>query len=440
MAGNKALQKFKESKIPKKGKGKTIIEVPIYKEPNTKSDVIGIIKKDCEIRWIGKSICDEREWIRTDESNNFGYIVGYEKDGKCNLDVESIKERKDEKKKENNYKIKIKPNEIIPLTTEEINFGKEALKEILNDDNKKGDNNNDNNSIGEYKSTGPGEYYGDFGNKSDLSSLEEDKVKVPDIKIDEDNWDDFFEDDISKIDFGKYEPNKLLNEILCKFEEENKNNEEKKSDSNDNSTNINKETEEEISISKAISSIMDIIPGNDKLSDNDNILQGTLDSLPLGKKEKKEKKGEKNYQKKKNIEEDEGETYVGVDGKIYPKNYAREGANFYQALKDAKRLNNIPKNLLPLEFENKDNRGKKQDGNQYAYFLNGTNDKLDDKAKRDIIEKIEKGEKNDNVYILRNDASGHKFEDNYSLPPHINDPKGRHFEYIPKNIDEKNRK
>jgi hypothetical protein len=88
--------------------------------------------------------------------------------------------------------------------------------------------NNDNNSIGEYKSTGPGEYYGDFGNKSDLSSLEEDKVKVPDIKIDEDNWDDFFEDDISKIDFGKYEPNKLLNEILCKFEEENKNNEEKK--------------------------------------------------------------------------------------------------------------------------------------------------------------------------------------------------------------------
>ena len=45
MAGNKALEKFKESKIPKKGKGKIIIEIPIYKEPNTQSEIIGTIKK-----------------------------------------------------------------------------------------------------------------------------------------------------------------------------------------------------------------------------------------------------------------------------------------------------------------------------------------------------------------------------------------------------------
>ena len=426
MAGNKALQKFKDSKIPKKGKGKTIIEVPIYKYPNTQSDVIGRIKKDCEISWISKSICDEREWIRTDENNNFGYIVGYEKDGKCNLEVESIKEKKDDKKEEKNYKIKIKPNEIIPLTIEEINYGEEALREILSDDDKKEEKNNDN-SIGEHISTGPGEYYGDFGNKSDLSSLEDDKVKVPDIKIDEENWDDFFEDDISKIDFGKYEHDKLLNEILCKFEEENNNNQSKNDEGkkSDNNTSINKETEDTNSISKAISSIMDIIPGNEQLSENKNILQGTLDSLPLGKREKNEKKGEKKKKEK-------GETYVGEDGKIYPKNYAREGANFHQALKDAKRLNNIPKNLIPIEFENRDKKDKRQEGSQYAYFLNGTDEKLDDKAKKDIIEKIKKKEKCDNVCVLRNDAAGHEYEDGYKIPPHINDPKDRHFEYVPK--------
>ena len=440
MAGNKALQKFKDSKIPKKGKGKIIIEVPIYKEPNTQSEIIGRIKKDCEINWISKSICDEREWIRTDENNNFGYIVGYEKDGKCNLEVESIKEKKDEKKKDNNYKIKIKPNEIIPLSIEEINYGEEALKEILNDDDDKKDDNKSNS--GEHISTGPGEYIGDFGNKSDLSSIEDDKVKVPDIKIDEENWDDFFEDDISKIDFGKYEHDKLLSEILCKFEEEKNNNqpkndEGKKPDNNgNNDTSINKETEEN-SISKAISSIIDIVPGNEQLSYKDNIVQGTLDLLPGGKKEKKGRKGgqrDNNDQKKKKDKEEE-EGYVEIDGKIYPKNYARDGANFNQALKDAKRLNKIPKNLLPIEFENKDKRGKRQDGSQLAYFLNGTDDKLDDEAKRDIIEKIQKGEKNDNVYVFRNDASGHKFEDDYTLPPHINDPKGRHFYYEPKSAE-----
>ena len=436
MAGNKALQKFKDSKIPKKGAGKIIIEVPIYEEPNTKSKIIGTIKKDCEINWIRKSICDEREWIRTDKDYNFGYIVGYEKDGKCNLEIESIKEKKDEKKKENDYKIKIKPKEIVPLTIEEINFGEETLREILNEDDKKEDNNNDGNSIGERKSTGPGENIGDFGNNSDLSSIEDGKVKVPDINLEEENWDDFFGDDVSKIDYVKYEHDKLFNELLCKFEEENNNNlskneEGKKSDNNNNETSINKETEDANSISKAISSIIDIIPGNEQLFDNNNILLGALDSLPGGKKEKKEKKEKKNGQKNKK-EKEKGKTYIGKDGKVYPENYARDGANLEQALRDAKLLNNIPKNLLPVEFENKDKRGKKQDGKLLAYFLDGTDDKLDDNAKRDIIEKIEKGEKNDNVCILRIDASGHEFEGNYILPPHINDPKGRHFYYNPK--------
>ena len=101
MAGNKALEKFKESKIPKKGKGKIIIEIPIYKEPNTQSEKIGTIKKNQEVSWISKSICDEREWIRCNKDNNYGYIVGYEKNGKCNLDVGSIIEKKMIKSKKN---------------------------------------------------------------------------------------------------------------------------------------------------------------------------------------------------------------------------------------------------------------------------------------------------------------------------------------------------
>ncbi len=138
MAGNKAIEKFKESKIPKKGKGKITIEIPIYKEPNTQSEKIGTIKKNQEVSWISKSICDEREWIRCNKDNNFGYIVGYEKDGKCNLDIGTIKEKKDEEiKKEYGHEQK---NEIIPITEEEITLGNEALEEILNEDDEKKNN------------------------------------------------------------------------------------------------------------------------------------------------------------------------------------------------------------------------------------------------------------------------------------------------------------
>ena len=70
MAGNKGLEKFKESKIPKKGKDKITKEIPIYKEPNTQSEIIGYIKKNQEISWISKLICDEREWIRANKNND----------------------------------------------------------------------------------------------------------------------------------------------------------------------------------------------------------------------------------------------------------------------------------------------------------------------------------------------------------------------------------
>ena len=199
MAGNKALQKFKDSKIPKKGKGKIIIEVPIYKEPYTQSVIIGKLPKDEQITWISKSVCDEREWIRCDEKNNFGYIIGYEKDGNCNLDISSIKEKKEETKKEINFETK--ESEIIPITKEEISLGNEALREILNEDDKKSNKDSDSKSI----STEVEESYFDIKNKSESSGLDDNKSKTSEIKIEEENWDNYFEDDISKIDFVKYE-------------------------------------------------------------------------------------------------------------------------------------------------------------------------------------------------------------------------------------------
>lgn len=59
MAGNKALKKFLESKIPKKGKAKPLKEINVYKYPNTNSEIIGKIKVDNEVNWISKSICDD---------------------------------------------------------------------------------------------------------------------------------------------------------------------------------------------------------------------------------------------------------------------------------------------------------------------------------------------------------------------------------------------
>ena len=167
MAGNKALQKFKGSKIPKKGTAKTIIEIPIYSEPNTHPSIIGRIKKNQEITWISKSICDEREWIRCNQDNNYGYIVGYENDGKCNLEIGTIKETKEEIKKEYGFEQKV---EVIPITKDEIKLGNEALEEILNDDDEK-KNDYDNDSKTNISTEN------DESQKSDLSRLDDDKNK-----------------------------------------------------------------------------------------------------------------------------------------------------------------------------------------------------------------------------------------------------------------------
>lgn len=298
MAGNKTLQKFKDSKIPKKGKGKVNKEVDIYIEPNTQSVIIGKIPKDQIISWISKSVCDEREWIRCDEENNFGYIVGYEKDGSSNLDISSIKDKTNGKKKEKNFKIK--PNEIVPITKEDINLGNEALNEILNGDDKNSDK--DNESIS--NSTAIEENF--------ISGLEDDKKKIHENKKKEenfDNWDFGLDEDISKIDFVVQEKNKLLNDLFKQIDEdENKSNNESKENSNEKKIDDN-------SISKAINSLYDVLPGNDKLSEKDKLLEA-LNLIPGGKDSKKEK----SYQKD-NIEEDviRRSKTISLKGKNFPK-------------------------------------------------------------------------------------------------------------------------
>ena len=127
MAGNKALKKFSESKIPKKGAGQSLREINIYKDPNTHAEIIGKIKAGESVNWINKSICDNREWIRCDKNQNFGYIIGTEEDGNYNFDVDKITETP-EKKSE----APISNNST--LTDEELQLGEYFKNEILNED------------------------------------------------------------------------------------------------------------------------------------------------------------------------------------------------------------------------------------------------------------------------------------------------------------------
>lgn len=324
MAGNKALEKFKESKIPKKGKGKIIIEIPIYKEPNTQSEKIGQIKKNIEISWISKSICDEREWIRLNQDNNYGYIVGYEKDGKCNLDIKSIKEKKDEEKKELNSEQK---SEIIPITKEEIQLGNEALEEILNDDfdfEIKKDGNDD----GESKTNKSTEI--DENNSSIYSGFDDEKSKTG-IKIEgDDMWGNFFENDINKLDYIKSENEKLINEIKCKMNKE-------KSKDNNNDLNSNK-------------------------SQNENTVSNIISNL---------EKDSSDYEKKK-IEE----LLINLKNDTGKKKVTRT-----EAFNEAKRNNGIPKSQQPDKVEynvpghlkNYNKKNNEKDGKIREYFFTDKN-------------------------------------------------------------------
>ena len=454
MAGNKTLQKFKDSKIPKKGKGKIIIEIPIYEAPHTSSKIIGHIPKNKEITWISKSVCDEREWIRCNQDYSFGYIVGYEKEGKCNLDINTIKEKKEE------IKIGNKP-EIVPLTKEEINLGNEAWKEIWNDINEEEKNGyNDNNESKTNNST-----ENDENNKSDFIRLDDDKSKTSEINSNEeelDNWDGTFENDITKIDFFKAQNDKLINDIKCQINSNNNNNNIKnnknnnknknnksnnnnKNNKNNNSNNNNKnnnnnnsnnnnnyddnnnnsdDDDDDNALSKAINSVMDEISKADKekaekeqkrkekKKENEELCRKINEASKIKMKEIRKKKPDKDDKYKTNKQlkkEAKDEGHVLIDGKIYPMDFSSCPGDMNQAMRDAKRLNNVPENAEPKEvYANYGLDKKIQNGYVYVY--------------EDIYGKM---------VVLRDDRDGHLYEGGYEIPPHINDltEKKRHFFY-----------
>ena len=422
MAGNKALEKYKKSKIPKKGKGKVIIEIPIYKEPNTQSTIIGRIKKNQEITWISKSICDDREWIRCDKKNNYGYIVGYENSDKCNLDIGTIKEDKSEPKKE--YGIDTKKEEIKPLTKEEIELGNEALKEILNDENVEWDKNykDDNN---ESKTDNSTEI--DENNKSDFLELinndnEENKI----IRLDEEELSDYyFGDDISKIDIFKKENDRLMNEIKCKMGKGSKNKKKKdkkdKKNNNDNDDNTDKEIPFSEEVSKMFNGFeKDEREKIEKILNDDRTVEFafTLNEESRKKieqnlKEEKNKK-KKNEGGKKNKKEEKNKQHVIINGEILPLDYTTKLADRETVLKEVLKACGLPEDAKYKEKRVNYARDQihYQPGTVYIY------------------EKIVNGKPED--IEVRDDEKGHLEEGNYYLPPHFN-ALGKHFFYLWKN-------
>lgn len=264
MAGNKALEKFKNSKVPKKGTGTTNAEVPVYQEPNTHSKIIGTIKKNELINWISKSICDEKEWVRCDNKNNFGYIISNDMDGNCNLNLNSIQEKIEEKKEDNDL------NDESQISNEEYEIVNEALKEILEEDDKKDENSekdNNSNSTGlanEPLNKSQEEFNKVFVLNNDEVYKEEENVFIPknDDIFKEDNLDNlYFDGDISNLDGAIKENNKILGDILSMIE---------------------KDKDNEKNVTKALESISEILPEQMKLASKD-LLLSTLDSIPGGK-------------------------------------------------------------------------------------------------------------------------------------------------------------
>ena len=267
MAGNKALQKFKNSKIPKKGTAVVKDEVPIYQEPNTHSKIIGTIKKDEIVNWISKSICDEKEWVRCNAEKNFGYIIGNDMDGNCNLNMNSVQEKNDIKNDNNII------NEV-ELTQEENEFVNKALNEIMADDDEKKDENDE--SANNSKST---EIENTSNHDDNFAKVEDDLNKAFEYKNDDIFHDDevVFEPKEDYYDNSYFDPDiSNLDEVKRKFNFE----------LNNFTETIEKDKENEMNYLNAIN---DIFPGQKNLPAKDLLLE-TLDSIPGGKKEKSNEK------------------------------------------------------------------------------------------------------------------------------------------------------
>ena len=425
MAGNKALKKFMESKIPKKGKGKPIREIKIYKEPNTNSEIIGKITPGTDISWLYKSICDDREWMRCDGKQQFGYIIGHDKDGTCNFDVGDICEVAEKKPD-----IYVKNDK---LTDEDIKIGEDALKAILEEDDfKTGNDKNNASDTSTQEDNSSDNIVSNFNSHLDLDD-KYDNFYINDNNLKDINFKIENALQVRKADF-------LFNEILTESENEkpkiieiNKNEEDKK----------DKKEEESNKFKRAISSIIDLLPNvgqikggiesiagidlitNEQLSPRERLMNalslipgmnyvnkaGNIRrSLTVYNKASKTSKAAKNSAKNKGKKDKKSEKEDIKDKKedsLPPhENYARKDANFHQAYRDAKRYCNIPKSDIPKIKPNfKD--GKLKPGKIFEH--------------KDV---------NGKPVILRDDCEGHKYNDGgKDQPPHINGPNDEHFYY-----------
>ena len=436
MAGNKALKKFSQSKIPKKGTGPSVREINIYKEPNTHSEIIGKIKSGELISWISKSICDNREWIRCDKNQNFGYAIGTEGDGNYNFNVDKII-KCPEKKTE----VFIPDNNT--LTTEELKLGEDALIEILNEDDLKNnieEDLNENSTEAEHNSFENRINFKDDNNLDNLNIL-----NFSDINFQLAN------------DLESKQADLILNEIITEIEKEQK---QKIIQIPKKDENPEKKEEEPSKFKRILSSIADLIPivgniksGYEAIVGNDLITNEKLDpkerimsalglipginyinkgnkirkssticnfasknvikaSKTVGKKEGKKiseilaKKGGKQNETDKNLKKNEDKK-----PKDWPKNYS-EHDNFHQAFRQAKKENNIPLSRQPEKIRpNINNQGEKVGGKVFEF--------------KDV---------NNKTVELRWDKDGHFYGDTGTfIPPHINyDPNKMHYIINPK--------
>ena len=445
MAGNKALKKFEKSKIPKKGTGPSVKEINIYKEPNTHSEIIGKIKAGESINWINKSICDNREWIRCDKNQNFGYIISTEEDGNYNFDVDKITSKNPEKKTETF--ITTTNNSTTVLTKEDLQKGEEALNEILNEDCFKTNFEED---INEKSTEGENSSFENTINYKDELNL--------------DNFNDF---DFSNVDFDMANDfhsklnEQIINEIFTEVEKDGK---PKPLILPKIEENTEKKEEESSTFKRSLSALADILPGvgqikagyeiifgndlitNEKLDLKERLMKA-LDLIPglnsinngkkiskvlticnkgnKGSKPSKVVKASKNIARKTektNSDAKKGEKKNNTDNKKdevtpedmkeyekkieFPENYSQHD-NKRNAFRQLKKDLKIPLSSQPIKTKrNKDRRGNSQPGKIYEF--------------KNYDKNIDK-----KTVEIRDDRMGHHFSDkDIYIPPHLNGPKG----------------
>ena len=408
MAGNKALKKFSESKIPKQGYGKPNKKITIYTEPNTQSKVIGTIQKGTEVYWISKSICDDREWLRCNKDNNFGYIIVHEANDECNFDESTIKETETKKNTEKIFKHI--PPEINTLTKEEIDYGNDALKEILNEPNIKNNNNNNFDISYDTKDNSSDETFDNI-NDIDYFNIEDDMnfniINEIVIKTESD-----LENEILKeIKIGKNEDKKEKENTFKRIVETIKEIIPEENNDIDKYLLNNKD----LSSEEKFNGLLKMIPGLNPKENNNKISTEIKASKYISnnkdeKPKKNDNKGNKN--KKSDEKPDENnkkriEYEIIINGKKII-NYAPEEANFIQALRALKRYYRIPMGNQPINTKKHEKINIKDGKPRVGQIL----------KYKDI---------DNNVVTVRVDCFGHKYDDGTELPPHINGPDKKHF-------------